>query len=66
MTRLLYWIAYHLDLGPRLGSKVLDLAVRSWLQRSRHQAAQPLVRQETLGLFRTVDLGPSFGTDERL
>lgn len=30
MAPMLYWIVYHLDLG-RLGLKVLDLAVQSWL-----------------------------------
>ena len=65
MTKLLYWIVYHLDLGP-LGPKLLDLAVQSWLTRAGPIEAAPLVRRRVLGLLTTLHLQPSFGADERM
>jgi hypothetical protein len=37
MTKLLYWMVYHFDLGP-LGPRVLDLAVQSWLSHARSKS----------------------------
>jgi hypothetical protein len=65
MTRLLYWMVYHLDLGP-LGPRLLSLAVRSWLKRRKRQAAEPTVRQRAFGRLTTLHLEPSFGADERM
>ncbi len=65
MTKLLYWIVYHFDLGP-LGPKLLDLAVKSWLRRAKQQAAQPLVHRRGAGLLTALHLQPSFGADERM
>jgi hypothetical protein len=65
MTKLLYWLVYHLDLGP-LGPKLLDLAVQSWLRRAKARAAQPLVHSRAAGLVTALHLQPSFGADERM
>lgn len=65
MTKFLYWIVYHLDLGP-LGPKVLDLAVQTWLKRAKEQDAAPMVRWRASGLLTTLHLHPSFGADERM
>ncbi len=65
MTWLLYWIVYHLDLGP-FGPKVLDLAVRSWLSRARDHELAPLVRRGISGWLTTLHLQPSFRTDARI
>jgi hypothetical protein len=65
MATMLYWIVYHLDLG-RLGPKVLDLAVRSWLKRARKNARTPVVRQQRFGGLTTLHLKPNFGVDERM
>lgn len=65
MTPMLYWIVYHLDLG-RLGPKVLDLAVRSWLNRASNNTAAPAVRRQSSGLLTTLHLDPNFGVDERM
>ncbi len=65
MATMLYWIVYHLDLG-RLGPKVLDLAVRSWLKRAhKKEAAGPIVRRQRFGALTTLHLEPNFG-DERM
>jgi hypothetical protein len=58
-------MVYHLDLG-QFGPKVLDLAVRSWLSRSKEEATQPMVRQGPFGPITTFHLEPSFGVDERM
>ncbi len=65
MTWLLYWIVYHLDLGP-FGAKVLDLAVRSWLSRAREHELAPLVRRRVSGWLTILHLRPSFGADARM
>lgn len=65
MAPMLYWIVYHLDLG-RLGPKVLDLAVRSWLNRASKNAAAPAVRRQSFGALTTLHLDPTFGVDERM
>jgi hypothetical protein len=62
MTALLYWIVYHLDLGPR----VLDLAVQSWLKRAKDEGSGPVVRQRVFGWLTVLHLQPSFGADERM
>jgi hypothetical protein len=54
---MLYWIVYHLDLG-RLGPKVLNLAVRSWLNRANKHVATPVVRRQSLGALTTLHLDP--------
>jgi hypothetical protein len=64
MTKLLYWVVYHLDLGP-LGPKVLDLAVRTWLRRAKAEADQPLVRRGAFGFLTIFHIEPSF-RDERM
>jgi hypothetical protein len=46
MAPMLYWIVYHLDLG-RLGLKVLDLAVQSWLNRANKPVAAPFISTRT-------------------
>ncbi|HLO23807.1 MAG TPA: hypothetical protein VK193_10345 [Methyloceanibacter sp.] len=65
MAPMLYWIVYHLDLG-RLGLKVLDLAVQSWLNRANKPVAAPVVRRQSLGALTTLHLDPNFGVDERM
>jgi hypothetical protein len=65
MTTLLYWIVYHLDLGP-LGPRVLDLAVQSWLKRAKDEGSGPVVRQRVFGRLTVLHLQPSFGADERM
>ncbi|MGH6866383.1 MAG: hypothetical protein ACREDO_09500 [Methyloceanibacter sp.] len=65
MTKLLYWLVYYLDLG-KLGPKVLDFAVRSWLKHAQHNAAQPLVRHRTFGFLPSFDLHARFSADERM
>jgi hypothetical protein len=65
MVTMLYWIVYHLDLG-RLGPKVLDLAVRSWLKRAKKKAAAPVVRRKSFGGLTALHLEPNFGVDERM
>jgi len=65
MTKLLYWIVYHLDLGP-MGPKVLDLAVHTWLKRAKEQDAGPTVRRQASGWLTTLHLQPSYGADERM
>jgi hypothetical protein len=65
MTKLLYWIVYHLDLGP-LGPKVLDLAVQTWLKRAKEQDVAPTVRRRASGWLTTLHLQPNFGADERM
>jgi len=64
MATMLYWIVYHLDLG-KLGPKVLDLAVRSWLRRSRKTPRTPFVRRRSFGGLTALHLEPKFG-DERM
>jgi hypothetical protein len=63
MTALLYWIVYHLDLGP-LGPRVLDLAVQSWPKRAK--GSGPVVRQRVFGWLTVLHVQPSFGADERM
>jgi hypothetical protein len=69
MTKLLYWLVYHLDLG-RLGPTVLDLAVRSWLKRARHQArhqrAPAPIRRRFSGLLTILHLEPKMRADQRM
>jgi hypothetical protein len=65
MTRILYWLVYHFDLGP-LGPKVLDYAVQSWLKRAKERELQPLVRRRAAGAATVFHLQPSFGGDERM
>jgi hypothetical protein len=65
MTTRLYWIVYHLDLGP-VGPRVLDLAVRSWLKRARDQDIVPMVRRRVSGWLTTLHLRPSFVSDARM
>jgi hypothetical protein len=65
MVSLLYWIVYHLDLG-RFGPRVLDLAVKSWLGRSRNETLAPAVRRQSFGGLATVHLKPTLGADERM
>jgi hypothetical protein len=65
MAPMLYWIVYHLDLG-RLGPKVLDLAVRSWLNGANKDVAAPIVRRQSFGALTTLHLDPNFGVDERM
>jgi hypothetical protein len=65
MTTLLYWIVYHLDLGP-LGPKVLDLAVRSWLSRAKDYDLAPMVGRRVSGWLTALHLRPSFGADARM
>jgi hypothetical protein len=62
MTRLLYWLIYHVDLGP-LGPRLLDFAVKHLLRRARKDTAQPLVRQRAYGLVTAFHLHPA---DERM
>jgi hypothetical protein len=57
MTKLLYWIVYHLDLG-RFGPKVLDLAVRSWLKSVKLREAAPNVRRRAFGWLTVLYLEP--------
>jgi hypothetical protein len=38
MTTFLYWLVYNFDLGP-LGPRLLDMAVKGWLRRERHDSA---------------------------
>jgi hypothetical protein len=65
MTKLLYWLVYHLDLG-RLGPTVLDLAVRSWLKRARHQRAPAPIRRRFSGLLTILHLEPKKRADQRM
>ncbi len=65
MVSMLYWIVYHLDLG-RIGPKVLDFAVRSWLRRARKGTMAPAVRRQSAGGLTRVHLEPTFGADERM
>jgi hypothetical protein len=65
MAPMLYWIVYHLDVG-RLGPKVLNLAVRSWLNRDNEDVAAPVVRRQSFGALTTLHLDPKFGVDERM
>jgi hypothetical protein len=65
MTALLYWIVYHLDLGP-LGPKVLDLAVKSWLRRAQAESGEPSIRRRIFGALTIFQLHPVYGTDERM
>jgi hypothetical protein len=62
MTRFLYWLIYHVDLGP-LGPRLLDFAVQHWLKRARKGIAQPRVRQRAFGLVTAFHLQPA---DERM
>jgi hypothetical protein len=64
MANMLYWIVYHFDLG-RLGPRVLELAVKSWLKRARKTPRMPLVRRRTFGDLTSLHLEPKFG-DERM
>lgn len=32
MTKLLYWLLYHCDLGP-FGPRVMDMALQGWFKR---------------------------------
>jgi hypothetical protein len=62
MTRFLYWLVYHVDLGP-LGPRLLDFAVWNWLRHARKGARQPLVRKRAFGFVTTLQLQPA---DERM
>jgi hypothetical protein len=62
---MLYRIVYHLDLR-RFGPRVLDLAVRSWLGRSRNETMASAVRRQSFGGRATVHLNPTLGADERM
>ncbi|HZP10028.1 hypothetical protein [Methyloceanibacter sp.] len=62
---MLYWIVYHLDLG-RLGPKVLDLAVRSWLRRAKNGTTVPAVKRQSFGGATRFHLEPNLGADERM
>jgi hypothetical protein len=65
MTTLLYWIVYHLDLGP-LGPRLLDFAVRSWLSRASDHDIAPMVRRRVSGWLTTLHLPSSLGADARM
>lgn len=42
MTNLLYWLVYHVDLGP-FGQRAMRMAVQSWLRRdARANEPNPL------------------------
>jgi hypothetical protein len=62
MTRFLYWLVYHFDLGP-IGPHLLEFAVRSWLRQARKSTAEPLVRHRAFGLVTAFHLHPA---DERM
>ena len=55
MARFLYWLVYHVDLGP-LGPRLLDFAVQNWLRRAGKRAGPPVVRRQALGLFTMLHL----------
>jgi hypothetical protein len=65
MTKLLYWLDYHLDLG-RLGPKVLDLAVQSWLKRAHNQKAPAPIRRRFSGLRTVLYLEPKLRADQSM
>lgn len=62
MTRFLYWLVYHFDLGP-LGPHLLDFTVQNWLRRASKLDRQPVVRRQALGLFTMLHLRAA---DERM
>lgn len=64
MALMLYWFVYYLDLGL-LGPKMLELAVKRWLNRARKTAPTPVVRQRRFGGLTALYLEPKFG-DERM
>jgi hypothetical protein len=55
MTRFLYWLVYHFDLGP-LGPHLLDFAVQNWLRRASKLDGQPVVPRQARGLFTMLHL----------
>lgn len=55
MTRFLYWLVYHFDLGP-LAPHLLDFAVQNWLRRVSKLDGQPVVRRQARGLFTMLHL----------
>jgi hypothetical protein len=65
MSKLLYWLVYHLDLG-RLGPKVLDLAVQSWLKRAHDQRAPAPIRRRFTGLLTVLHLEPKLRADQSM
>lgn len=65
MTNILYWLVYHLDLGP-LGPKILDLAVRNWLKRAKERGPAPMVRRRVFGLLPIPHLEPNLRADQRI
>lgn len=62
MTRFLYWLVYHFDLGP-LGPHLLNIAVQNWLRRASKLDGQPVVRRQARGLFAMLHLRAA---DERM
>jgi hypothetical protein len=62
MALMLYWFVYHLDLGL-LGPKMLELAVKRWLKRTRKNVPTPVVRRQRFGGLTALHLEPNFGDE---